>query len=808
MSLETSRLRNLLRQLLGSPIELDLEPYRQRLVRINHWEEKTAAADDRSLKSWAARLRKEVSSGAPPEDVLEEVFAVVREASGRLLGLRPYDEQLIAGLVLHQGKVADMQTGEGKTLAAVAPVVLAALGGSGVHVLTFNDYLARRDARWMGSVYEFFGLSVGCVQERMSFEERRRAYACDVTYLTAKEAGFDFLRSFLCLDPAQLMQRPFHLALVDEADSILIDEARIPLVIAGSVDGITNNAVRAALVARQLRPGLDFDTDEHSHNIALTDSGSELAEQMLGCGSLYDSGNLELLADVRNALHAEALLKRDVDYIVRQGKVELVDDFTGRVADKRQWPDGLQAAIEAKERLTLNEEGRILGSITMQHFLRGYPKLCGMTATARAAAQELDEFYGLKVVAVPTHRPCIRDDHRDLVFTNRASKLEALVEEISRVHASGRPILVGTASVAESEELAGELSRAGIPCNVLNAKNEELEAEIVAEAGALGAVTISTNMAGRGTDIRLGGRDETDSDRVVSLGGLYVIGTNRHESRRVDLQLRGRSGRQGDPGSSRFFVSLEDPLLERYGVRKLIPFARIPSDERGPVDDPLLAREIARAQRIIEGESFDIRRRLFNYSVLVEKQRHGIQGWRQEVLLGREQPDLLAHACPERYEELSAKVGEELLRTVEKRLTLLAIDRCWSDHLAEVQRIRDGIHVVSFAGKDPLAEFFRETRQAHETLLDRIDDRVVESFESVEITPAGVDWDKEGLTGPSSTWTYLVSDTPFGSDPLRNLANRPGLAFWGVVLMGPFLFVYGLLMHWLRRSKRPSITEG
>ena len=804
MPFGTSRLATRVRRLLGSSIEHDLTAYRERLLRIDRWEERAASADDRHLRAWAAQLKQRTRSGASPDSVLDEVFAIVREAADRLLGLRPYDEQLIAGLALHQGKLAEMQTGEGKTLAAVAPVVVNALTGSGVHVLTFNDYLARRDAQWMGPVYEFLRVSVGCVQEGMSVEERKRGYGCDVTYLTAKEAGFDFLRSCLCLEPEQLTQRPFSFALVDEADSILIDEARIPLVIAGSVEGLANNAVKAALVACRLRSGEDFDTDEHAHNISLTDSGSERVEQMLGCGSLYDPENLDLLADVRNALHAEVLLRRDVDYIVRGGKAELVDDFTGRVADKRQWPDGLQAAIEAKERLDLNDEGRILGSITMQHFLQGYPSLAGMTATAQGAAEELEEFYGLKVVVVPTHRPCIREDLPDLVFSHRAAKLGVLIEEISSVHRSGRPVLVGTASVAESEELARELDRVDVPCRVLNAKNEELEAEIVAEAGALGAVTISTNMAGRGTDIRLGGRGEADRDRVVALGGLYVIGTNRHESRRVDLQLRGRAGRQGDPGCSRFFVSLEDPLLARYGVRNLIPLARVPKEQSPPVDDPLIGREIARAQRIIEGESFDIRRRLFNYSVLIEKQRRSIQGWRQEVLLGLAGLDLLVHASPERYQALSATVGTKLLRSVERRLTLLAIDRCWSEHLAEVQRIRDGIHVVNFVGKDPLAEFFRESGQAFEALLARIDDEIASTFESIEITAERVDWEKEGLAGPSSTWTYLVSDNPFGANPLRSLANRPGVALFGVLLWGPLLFAYGLLMHWLRRRKRTT----
>ncbi len=763
--------------------------------------------DDGALREIAGGLRGRAESGVDPEDLILEVSAAVRELAHRTIGLRPFDEQLAAGLALSSGAVIEMPTGEGKTLAAVAPVAFAALNGGGAHVLTFNDYLARRDAAWMGPIYAGLGLSVGVVQEESTFDQRQRAYDCDVTYLTAKEAGFDFLRDFLCLEPGRLLRRNASFALVDEADSILIDEARIPLVVAGSVEGHESGAGSVTALARQLEPEIDFDTDEHGHNIFLTEAGSARVERFLGCGNLYESDNLELLADLRNALHALHLLKRDRDYIVRSGRVELVDDFTGRVADNRQWPDGLQAAIEAKERLVLQDEGRILGSITMHHFLRTYPRLCGMTATASSSANELDDFYDLRVAVVPSHKRCDRIDHDDVVFTHREAKRRALVNEISKVHATGRPILVGTASVAESEDLAGELELFGVPCRVLNAKNDELEAGIITEAGTLGAVTISTNMAGRGTDIRLGGVQEIERDRVVDLGGLYVIGTNRHESLRIDRQLRGRSGRQGDPGSSRFFVSMDDPLIRRYGVEKLISARALPQKQNAPVESKVLAFEIARAQRIIEGENFDTRRRLWELSAVVESQRQILQGWRQEVLLGETRPGVLEERCSDRWNELSESVGRELLNEIERRLTLIITDRCWSDHLADLRRIRDGIHVVGFVGKDPAAEFCREAGAAFVDLQDAIEDEIAAVFTGLEVTSEGVDWEGQGLVGPASTWTYLVSDAPFGGNTMRQLANRAGFAAIGAIAAAPVLFLWGLVLHWKRRRLRAEMAR-
>jgi preprotein translocase subunit SecA len=794
------RLAHLLERFRGLPIERDLSTYRAVLARVSALEPATQHLRDADLTERARGLRVRVAAGTAPDALVPDAFALAREAARRALGQRPFDEQVLAGVALAGGKIAEMATGEGKTLAAVAPVFLRALAGRGAHVLTFNDYLARRDAAWMGPVYERLGLSVGFVQERMSPADRRRAYACDVTYLTAKEAGFDHLRDGLALEPGDRVQREHHFALVDEADSILIDEARIPLVIAGETGDALGGPERLAALVRGLVPGRDYDTDEHAHNIALTEAGTARVEAALGV-SLHAAESVSLHAQLRHALHAEHLLRRDVDYIVRGGKVELVDESTGRVADKRHWPDGLHAAVEAKEGLRLTSEGRILGQVTLQHFLGRYPRLAGMTATAHTAAEELFAFYGLRTVVIPTHRPTIRVDAPDVVFTHQGAKRAALVAEIARVHARGRPVLVGTASVGESEELAAALRAAGIGGEVLNARNDEQEAAIVAGAGAPGAVTISTNMAGRGTDIRLGGADEARKEEVVSLGGLYVIGTNRHASLRIDQQLRGRAGRQGDPGSSRFFVSLEDPLIRRYGVEQLVSARHLPAGQDAPVASGLLRTEIARAQRIVESEGFQLRRTLFSYSDIVEKQRRAIRRWRTAVLERRQPQRLLVERSAERYGTLLPVVGQGMLDEVERRLLLLAIDRCWSDHLAELREMREDSVLVAFAGRFPLAEFHRQAGESFQALEDRIEDEAVRDFERIEVTPGGVDWERAGLRGPSATWTYLVGENPFGASGLMSPAGRTGMV--AAALGAPWLVVlHGLGVLWERHRRR------
>jgi preprotein translocase subunit SecA len=784
-------------------VEDNLAPYEEALLEINRLGEDFARKTDDQLREVAAllreRMRERARGGASPDELLVEVFALAREAADRALRMRPFDVQVMAGVALSRGKMVEMQTGEGKTLAAVLPACLNALTGHGVHVLTFNDYLARRDAAWMGPVYRFLGLSVGAVQEGMSVGARRAAYAADVTYATAKEAGFDFLRDGLCRTPDDLVHRAFNFAIVDEADSILIDEARVPLVIAGERPGSQTSLYRIAELTAALAPGEDWETDENDRNVSLTERGVDRLEAELGLGDLYGAENYLLLVEVNQALHARALLQRDVDYIVRDGRIELVDEFTGRVMDDRRWPDGLQAALEAKEGLQIRPGGRILGSITLQHFLKHYPRLCGMTATARPAAEELEAFYGLKVVPIPPNRTCLREDLPDLIFTHKDAKRSALIAEIKRANAAGRPVLVGTSSVEESETLARALGEVGVACRVLNAKNDEAEAEIIAEAGAIGAVTISTNMAGRGTDIRLGGAGEVEREPVVALGGLYVIGTNRHESRRIDDQLRGRAGRQGDPGTSLFFVSLEDDLMARFGIDHLIPPKIRPAPQDEPVEHPAVRHEVERLQRIVEGQNFEIRKTLWRYSSLVEGQRRALQDWRMATLTGEAELGLCAEQLPERYAELRSRFGEEVPREAERAITLGHVDAAWAEHLALIAEIREGIHLVGLGRQDPLYEFTKQVAGAFMKLHQTIEERIVETFAAAEIAEDGISLDRAGLRAPSSTWTYLINDRAL-PQLQQMLYGHGGAAFAisAVLTTWPLLIAWGI---WRRLTK-------
>lgn len=761
-------------------VEFNISQYENVVADINEIDLKQLT--DRELQQYSRELILQAHSGVPLNDLLVKAYAVVKEASGRVLGLYPYNVQLAAGVAMYTGALVEMQTGEGKTLVAVFPAYIKAITGRGVHVLTFNDYLAKRDAEWMGPVYRFLGLSVGYINEGMTGEERRRAYMCDVTYMTAKEAGFDYLRSFLAHSPAELVQRPFNFAIVDEADSILIDEARIPLVIAGRTDENMPEPARLSELARCLKYREDYETDEYERNVYLTDMGIARIEKLLNCGNLYNEKNLPLLVLVNNAIHAEVLLKKDIDYIVRNGRIELVDEFTGRVAEKRHWPYGLQEAVEAKEGIKSENKGQILASITLHNFIRLYPGLCGMTGTARHAAEEFAEFYGMRVVVIPTNMPCIRADMPDVIYTDKEAKLKALVSEIYEIHKSGRPILIGTCSVEESELLAVRLEQAGVSCKVLNAKNDELEAGIIAMAGEAGAVTVSTNMAGRGTDIKLGGLLETGTDKVVELGGLYVIGTNRHESRRIDNQLRGRSGRQGDPGSSRFFISLEDDLMKRYKLKELIPEGLYPENQEEPLESTVFAREIARGQRIIEQQNFEIHRTLDKYSIVVEQQRQIIFRLRRNILFDAEQTGIMKSRLPEIYNRLCAEFGEEVPRQSEKKVLLHLINKCWAEYLDHISYLRETIHLVNLAGKIPVSEFNKTAIESFENLKKDIVCEAAAVLEAAEITSEGIDLEKEGLKAPSSTWTYLVNDRPeqlgimqmpIALDPLSALLSLP-----------------------------------
>jgi preprotein translocase subunit SecA len=806
--------RQRLGQLQGSTVSFDVDRYRDLVRAITDVEASVSSLSNEDLACRTTALRARARAGAARLDLRVPVFALVREAAARTLGQRPFDEQVFAALAMDEGRVVEMQTGEGKTLAAVMPAALNALSGRGAHVLTFNDYLARRDAGWMGPVYRRLGLSVEFVGEEMRKADRAAAYRADVTYVTAKEAGFDYLRDLLVTSPDDLVHRPFHFALVDEADSLMIDEARVPLVIAGSMGRDASRAPRLAALVASLVPGVHFDTDEYGRDVELTEAGIERVERSLGCGRLHAGDNLALLTEVNCALHARVLLRRDVDYIVRDGRLQLVDEFTGRVVADRHWPDGLQAALEAKEGLERRDDGCILGSVTLQRFLAGYPRLCGMTGTARGCAEELQTFYGLDVAVVPTHRPMVRVDHDDVLFTHREAKERAVVDEIGLAHASGRPVLVGTSTIAESERLAGRLGAAGVPCRVLNAKNDAEEAAIVAGAGELGAVTIATNMAGRGTDIRLGGADERDRERVAAAGGLYVIGTNRHESRRVDLQLRGRAGRQGDPGESRFFLSLEDDLLVKYGIRSLIPAARYPAHSDLPVDDRVVLREAARAQRVVEGQSFEIRRTLARYARALDEQHRLLFDRRRAVLHGDEEPGIWPVSDPERYASLVSAVGRPAVERAERLTMIACLDRAWREHLAFCADVREGIHLVRLGGHDPLTHYTSEAIKAFELVDDAVDEAVAAALERVRVTNGAVDLSATGLTTPASTWTYLVNDDPF-KDRIGAMLTGPGgktVAVYAAMYLGPLFLLWGVVDRFLgaaiRRKRRGQGARG
>ncbi|BCG59144.1 preprotein translocase subunit SecA [Paenibacillus sp. URB8-2] len=689
------------------------------------------AWDDGQLQAESLRLQKEAKSGTPLDELLVDAYALVCETVKRKLGLHPYNVQIMAAIALHERYLIEQHTGEGKTLSAVMPAYLNALTGKGVHVLTFNDYLANRDAKWMGPVYRFLGLTVNSVQAGMSLLQKREAYASDITYVTAKEAGFDYLRDTIALNEADTVHRPFHYVIVDEADSLLLDEARVPLVISGESGSSKSDGICFAEVARQLNQAEHYDFDQFQRNVYLNEAGAAEAESLLGCGNLYDSHNSHLLTSLNCALHVETLFKKDVDYIVRDGKIELIEEYTGRVAENRYLPDGLQAALAAKEGLQWTAGGKILGTITLQHFISLYPRICGMTATAHASAMDFEDIYRLQVVQIPPNRPNIRIDHPHRIYTHKEAKFKALVQEILSVHRAGRPILIGTSSVEESDKLAEALAVAGVPCHVLNAKNDAEEAGIVAKAGEIGAVTVSTNMAGRGVDIRLGGGDPAQAEVVAKLGGLYVIGTHVNESVRIDDQLRGRSGRQGDPGASVFYVSLEDELLLRFGIHKAV---RAPRQDEA-LEEPVLSSKITRIQRIVMGQNFDIHQELNCYSDMMEDQRRIL------------------------YEErLGILKGEQPMSLSEQRVRLFYIDEFWADHLAYVSYLRESIHLESLARRNPIDEFHAQITQAYEQIPAKINRESANMLVRLGGSNDPAEWEKLGLKSPASTRTYIIND--------------------------------------------------
>lgn len=772
----------------GSYVTTDLFFLQPTLQRIQHYYDQISSATDTQLQVVARRLRQRAVQGEEPDRLLPEAYALIKEAFIRRLGLYPFEVQLLAAIALHDRRMVEMQTGEGKTLAAVFPVCMHALAGRGVHVLTFNDYLARRDAQWMGPVYAFLGLSVAYINEGQTAAERKQAYRADVTYATAKAIGFDYLRSGIALSAEEQLLRPFYFALVDEADAILIDEARHPLVLAGNVFPSTLDFHRIARFVSSLLEGKDLDFDDYRTNVFLTDTGIGKVEHYFQRGNLHAPENQDLHAALNLALQARFLLRKDVEYIVVENEVKLVDEFTGRVIEDRKWRDGLQTAVEAKEGLEIKSEGNILNAVTLQHLLQHYPQLAGMTATAQASAEEFATFYGLTTVVIPPNRPRLREDLPDLIFTRRAAKERALLAEIKKVHATGQPLLIGTLSVKESEELAGRLWKEGVGCQVLNARNDESEAAIIARAGCSGAVTISTNMAGRGTDIVLGGGDPADREKVIGLGGLYVIGTNRHESLRIDQQLRGRAGRQGDVGMSRFFISFEDELLIKYKFKEILPkrLRKIRSAEA--VQHKRIAKFIRIMQRIIESRFFDMRKALYEFSSFMEKQRLVLQTERVAVL----EDD---HALQER---IGVVVKDEVLRLKLRRLILLLYDRYWAVHLDFLTQTREGIYIVQLGGQNPLREFRRMADEHFQEILSTLDSEIPAKVSFVVDHPT-IDLSELDLQRPEATWTYIVHDNPFGNQLALMLLDNSNIGFTADPISAIALFFYALLE---RRKKR------
>ncbi|WP_130616285.1 preprotein translocase subunit SecA [Cohnella abietis] len=757
---------------------------RDALHKLKGYRDKAETINKRDLREWnddrlkaeSMRLQSEAKAGTPLDKLLIDAYALICEAAQRTLGMRPYEVQIMAAIALHEGNLVEMQTGEGKTLAAVMPAYLNAIMGKGVHILTFNDYLANRDAEWMGPIYRFLGLSVVALQAGMSLAEKKQAYSADITYVTAKEAGFDYLRDSIALIAGDTVHRDFHYVVVDEADSLLLDEARVPLVIAGEAAPTGHDGTRFADVAKQLHHEEHFVFDEFKRNVYLTETGSEKVESLLHCDNLYESHNSHLLSSINCALHADALLKRDIDYIVRDGKVELIDEYTGRVAENRLLPDGLQSALEAKEGIISNAGGQVLGTITLQHLLSLYPKISGMTATAQASAIDFEDIYSLQVVQIPPNRPCIRIDHPHKIYTDKEAKLKALVDEIASVHATGRPILIGTSSVEESGVLAECLQQIGVNCHVLNAKNDSKEAEIIARAGEIGAVTVSTNMAGRGVDIRLGSGDAKQADVVAKLGGLYVIGTLVNESVRIDDQLRGRAGRQGDPGASRFFVTLEDDLILRFGIDKAIPssYKKLKQDE--PLDEALLRNKIVHIQHVIMGQNFHIRKELNYYSDMVEDQRRILFQDRFAIL-----------------------TGETPMSPSEQRVRLFYIDKFWAEHLSYVSYIREGIHLEGLASRSPIDEFHKRIIQEFEQIPAKIEEETSIMMEILGDSNNPSEWERLGLKSPSSTWTYIINDQYAQKALLAPDAVGPDIIGAITLVLKP---VFKPVLSWLFRAHR------
>ena len=780
---------NFLKKMFGTQNERILDRIRPTVDRVNALESSVSPLSDDRLAAKIAEFRQRVDNGEPLDDLLPETFAVVREAGKRVLDMRPFDVQLMGGVILHEGRIAEMRTGEGKTLAATLPIVLNALTGRGVHLVTVNDYLARRDAEWMGRLYRALGMSVGVIVHGMDDTERQASYRCDITYGTNNEFGFDYLRDNMKFRVEDMVQRDLHYAIVDEVDSILIDEARTPLIISGPAEESTSFYARVNSVIPFLKKDADYTVDEKARQVLLTeDAGIPKLERLLSVDNLYDPGNIEVLHHVNQALKAHILFHRDVDYMVKDGEVVIVDEFTGRLMPGRRWSDGLHQAVEAKEGVKIENENQTLATITFQNYFRMFDKLAGMTGTADTEAAEFQQIYKLAVTIVPTNQPMIRQDLSDQIYRTEKEKFQAVLEEVKELHAQGRPALVGTVSIEKSERLSGLLTRHGVPHNVLNAKHHEQEAQIIAEAGQAGKVTIATNLAGRGVDIKLG-------EGVVGQGGLHIIGTERHESRRVDNQLRGRAGRQGDPGSSRFYLSLEDDLLRIFGSDRISPIMeKLGMEEGEPIEHPLINRAVENAQKKVEGHNFDIRKHLLEYDDVMNRQRTVIYDMRREILgsgdlremvldfagevsedlAGRfsdetthpeewdfealstgvyaqfgfrpeipetERPKLTPSDLADRvrtgaeafYAKKQADYGADAIRYLERMFLLSTVDALWKDHLLSMDHLKEGIGLRGYAQKDPLKEYQREGFDLFSDLISRIKEESLKRLFHVKV---------------------------------------------------------------------------
>ncbi len=811
-----------LKKIFGTKNEREIKRLWPLVEKVNDLEPSVSALSDAELREKTGEFRRRLADRETLDDILSEAFAVVRETSKRVLGMRHFDVQVMGGIALHEGKIAEMKTGEGKTLVATLPVYLNAIEGKGVHVVTVNDYLAGRDAAWMGPVYNFLGLSFGVIVHGLTDEERKAAYGADITYGTNNEFGFDYLRDNMKYDIAQYVQRDMNYAIVDEVDSILIDEARTPLIISGPSEESTDKYYNINRISPKLKKEIDFTIDEKAKSAILTEDGNAKVEELLGAGNLYDPENIELVHHVLQALRAHHLFKRDVDYVVKNGEVVIVDEFTGRLMPGRRWSDGLHQAIEAKEGVKIASENQTLATITFQNYFRMYNKLAGMTGTADTEAEEFAKIYNLDVMVIPTHMPMIRTDNSDSIYKTVNGKFKAIVQEIEELHSREQPVLVGTISIEKSEILSKMLKKKGIAHSVLNAKYHEKEAEIVAQAGRPGAVTIATNMAGRGTDIVLGGNPEgltrqilnkadpteeefkkalaearvicqNDKKKVIDAGGLFIVGTERHESRRIDNQLRGRSGRQGDPGASRFYLSLEDDLMRIFGSERISGLmGKLGMDEDVPIENKMITRAVENAQKKVEGHNFEIRKHLLEYDDVMNKQRQEIYSFRREILQGmdlRERvgdmisdnvDELLYIYCPEdkhadewnlkglndaffgifsftpeklpadreelreilvseanaAYESKEKEIGSDMMRYIEKVVMLQLVDSQWKDHLLAMDHLKEGIGLRGYGQRDPLTEYKKEAFDMFAEMTGRISTESLSRLFKVQVRAA------------------------------------------------------------------------